>query len=94
MKTDVQEWPPRPPVWPDVLSEVEVCQYLRLDDGRSVEVAKRSLRYIRRTQGLRSAGRVGAGVLFRLATLEAWVADREASQVPTKSGFTTAENEY
>ena len=94
MKTDSHdEWPERPETWPAVMDEIMVCQYLLLDRDRSIESARRTLRHIRRSAGLRSIGRVGRRVLFRRETVETWLADREARQVPTNSGFTTAENE-
>ena len=73
-----QGWPPRPEVWPEVLTDVEVCLYLRLDERHDDPAsAKRSLRHIRRTQGLTDVGRLGSKVLFRKATVDTWLADRE-----------------
>ena len=70
-------WPDRPSVWPDVMTEVEVCQFLRLDQHLTVPAAKRSLRYIRRHSGLPDAGRVGRHVLFRKSSVDSWLAARE-----------------
>lgn len=70
-------WPDRPQNWPDVLTEIQVCQYLHLDEGRSLATAKRSLRFIRRTQGLKDCGRIGGRVLFRRATVDSWLERRE-----------------
>lgn len=89
MMTNANNWPPRPTTWPDVMSEVEVCQYLRLDDCRTVDGARRSLRHIRRTQGLRAAGRIGGRVVFRKATVDAWLAGREAGEGPLSEGAIT-----
>ena len=73
------EWPERPESWPAVLTETEVCQYLRLDGYLTVGSAKRSLRYIRKNQGLPDAGRIGRHLLFRLAAVEQWLESREKS---------------
>jgi predicted DNA-binding transcriptional regulator AlpA len=71
-------WPDRPDVWPEVMTEIQVCQFLHLDEERSVATAKRSLRFIRRTQGLPDVGRIGSKVLFRKAAVDEWLARREA----------------
>lgn len=72
------EWPPHPAVWPEVMTDIEVCQYLRLDERHATPAsAKRSLRHIRRTRGLPDVGRLGSRVLFRKAAVDAWLADRE-----------------
>ena len=88
MTTTGNAWPARPLVWPEVMNEVEVCLYLRLDDCRTINGARRSLRHIRRTQGLRSAGRIGGRVVFRRETVDAWLSSREAVQVPNQSRVT------
>ena len=73
-------WPPKPETWPDVMTDVEVCQYLRLDHQHaSPASAKRSLRFIRRTQALPDLGRIGSKVLFRKSAIDAWLAGRESS---------------
>ena len=78
------DWPPRPTHWPSVLTQTEVCQLLRLYAYLTPESAKRSLRYIRKHQGLPDAGRVGRHLLFRLAAVEQWLESREKSG--SKSG--------
>ncbi len=72
-------WPawPAGDAWPPVLTEIQAAQYLHLDDGRSVESAKRTLRYVRRRSGLPSSGRVARTVLYRRAAIDAWLAGRE-----------------
>lgn len=72
------QWPPRPDVWPDVLTDIEVCQYLRLDSIHdSPTSAKRTLRFIRRQQSLPDLGRIAGQVLFRRAAVDAWLATKE-----------------
>lgn len=79
MTPEKSPWPPRPEAWPDVMTEIEVCQYLRLDGRHETPAtAKRSLRFIRRTQKLPSLGRLGSKMLFRKAAVDAWLAAREA----------------
>jgi hypothetical protein len=76
----VSEWPPRPAneQWPPVLTATEACQYLRPDQSyKDVASAKATLRHIRRTQNLPDSGRIGATVLFRKVTIDAWLRDRE-----------------
>ena len=70
-------WPPCPKVWPDVLTDVEVCQYLRMDAGHTPASAKRSLRHIRKTRGLPSLGRIGGKVLFRKSAVDEWLQSQE-----------------
>ncbi|MEE8170477.1 MAG: helix-turn-helix domain-containing protein [Phycisphaerae bacterium] len=61
-----------------MLTTVEACQYLRLDEAHdSPESAKRSLRFIRRTGGLPDAGRICGQVMFRKAAIDEWLARRE-----------------
>ncbi len=72
------QWPPRPTVWPEVMTDIEVCLYLRLDAVHdSPASAKRTLRYIRRNDGLPDLGRIANRVLFRRAAVDAWLASRE-----------------
>lgn len=74
-------WPPRPEPWPEIMTDVEVCQYLRLDlQHPDPSSAKRSLRFIRRTQGLPDLGRIGSKVLFRRSAVDTWLAARESSR--------------
>ncbi len=76
-----EQWPDPPDVWPEVLTDIEVCQYLRLDKRHDAPVnAKRSLRHIRRTTGLPDVGRIGGRVLFRKSTVDRWLMDRENDQ--------------
>ena len=77
-ETVQSEWPPRPDRWPEVMTDIEVCQYLRLDQQHQCPAsAKRSLRYIRRTRGLPSIGRLGSKILFRKAAVDLWLAANE-----------------
>ncbi len=77
-------WPEKPGEWPEVMTDVEVCQYLRLDQQHGIPAnAKRSLRHIRRTQGLADVGRLGSRVLFRKVAVDAWLAGRERGAVDT-----------
>ena len=76
-RTDANEWPERPASWPEIITETELAMILRLDEGRSIESAKRSVRFIRRTQGLPDLGRVGRQVLFRRDAVFEWLAARE-----------------
>ena len=71
------EWPPRPETWPPILTDVEAAQYLRLDAVHGVHSAKRSLRHIRKTQGLPCAGRIGGKLLFRRDAIDLWLTNRE-----------------
>ncbi len=80
--SDRELWPPKPEPWPEVMTDVELCMYLRLDQRHaSPESAKRSLRYIRRTQGLPDVGRIGGSVLFRRAAVDEWLKAREQGAV-------------
>jgi hypothetical protein len=77
-------WPPRPAEWPEVMTDVELCQFLRLDETHEDPAsAKRALRYIRRTTGLLDAGRIAGRVLFRKATVDTWLAAREGGDQGT-----------
>lgn len=76
--TTANGWPDIPPTWPDVMTEVQVCMFLHLHDGRTVATAKRSLRYIRRNEGLPDVGRIGGKVLFRRVAVENWLSERES----------------
>lgn len=83
--TQPEQWPERPPAWPEVMTDVEVCQYLRLDTIHdSPASAKRTLRFIRRTDGLPDLGRIANRVLFRRAAVDAWLVEREQreSRIP------------
>ena len=80
MKPNVQDsWPARPEHWPEIMTSVEVCQFLRLDGYLNPSSAKRSLRYIRRHQGLPDAGRLGRHVIFLKSTVDRWLESREKS---------------
>ncbi len=82
-------WPPRPEVWPEVMTDIEVCQYLRLDQQHeSPASAKRSLRHIRRTRGLPDVGRLGSKVLFRKTAVDAWLEAQERESVATATAGT------
>lgn len=87
MTTNDQIWPARPDHWPEVMSEIELCQYLKLDIGRTVAGARRSLRYIRSKRGLQGT-RAGRSVIFRKTTVDAWMAAQEALQTPAPPGVT------
>ena len=70
------------------MTDIEVCQYLRLDSIHdSPASAKRTLRFIRRKYGLLDLGRMANRVLFRRATIEVFVAEREraAQRIPDPS---------
>ncbi len=71
------EWPKRPEAWPPILTDVEAAQYLRLDTVHGIDSAKRSLRHIRKTQGLPCAGRIGGRLLFRRDAIDLWLMTRE-----------------
>lgn len=71
------EWPDPPDPWQPVMTAVQCCQYLHLDDGRGVGPAKQVLRHIRRTRGLKSCSRIGKHVLFRRETVDQWLAEQE-----------------
>lgn len=72
------QWPPRPSEWPPVLDEVQAAQYLHLDgDGRTIESAKRTMRYLRKNAGLPSPGRIARKVLYRRDAIDAWLVERE-----------------
>lgn len=76
--TTAPEWPDPPATWPPVLTAVQCCQYLHLDDGRGVGPAKQMLRHLRRTRDLKSCGRIGKHVLFRREAVDQWLAEQEA----------------
>ena len=73
----ISEWPEPPASWPDVMTDVEVCMYLRIDVGHTPASAKRSLRHIRKTRGLPCLGRIGGKVLFRKAAVDEWLQSQE-----------------
>ncbi|HKQ50464.1 MAG TPA: hypothetical protein VJZ71_20495 [Phycisphaerae bacterium] len=76
------EWPAPPAAWPELLTDVELAQYLRMDmAGHDPASAKRALRFIRRTQNLPDVGRIAGRVLFRRAAVDEWLAGRERRQV-------------
>ena len=82
--TSTNGWPPQPNPWPPVLDEVQAAQYLHLDyDGRTIESAKRTLRYLRRNAGLPSPGRIARKVLYRREAVDAWLASRECKDRQT-----------
>ena len=68
---------PRPTHWAPVLTELEICQYLRLDGYLNPASAKRSLRFIRRNGGLPDSGRLGRNVIFLKSSVDRWLAGRE-----------------
>jgi len=76
----MNDWPEKPATWPEIMTDVEVCQYIRLDHHDTIAKAKESLRYIRRTQGLPDVGRLGNKVLFRKTAVDSWLASREADE--------------
>ena len=83
-RTDAKGWPERPETWPDVMTDLEMCLYLRLDrTGRSPANAKRSLRHIRQNKGLPDTGRLGGQVLFVKAAVDTWLARREGGDEQT-----------
>lgn len=91
--TPEEKWPTRPEIWPDVMTDIEVCQYLRLDEKHSTpSTAKRSLRFIRRKQGLPSLGRVCSKVLFRKEAVDAWLAKREGTLTTSQEQKPTRED--
>ena len=74
------------------MTDIELCQYLRLDQQHETPAsAKRSLRFIRRTQNLPDLGRIGSKVLFRKSSVDAWLSvlesrnQRTIDQVVTNS---------
>ncbi len=74
-------WPPLPETWPPVLDEVQAAQYLHMDTlGRTIESAKRTLRYLRQNSGLPSSGRIAGKVLYRRAGIDRWLAEREQQE--------------
>ncbi len=73
------EWPPVPEAWPPVLTAAQVCQYLGLADGRTLDAARQALRRLQ-AHGLQSCGRVGNVVRYRLATVNAWLESRERGE--------------
>ncbi len=71
-------WPDRPANWPPVLNETQAAQYLHLDgEGRTIESAKRTLRFLRKNSGLPSPGRVAKNVLYRREAIDHWLEQRE-----------------
>ena len=79
-ETGNNTWPIRPSAFPEVLTAVEVAQYLRLDDShRDPKSAKATLRLLRRTRGLPCVGRIGANVLFRRSAVDRWLAAQETA---------------
>lgn len=88
MTTNDNTWPAPPATWPDNLTDVETCQYLRLDINHTVAGGKRSLRYLRQFKGLPCAGRMGGRVIYRRAALDQWLAGRESLQTPIEPGLT------
>ncbi len=71
-------WPQPPGTWPPVLTAAQVCLYLGLADGRSVDAARQALRRLH-AHGLRSCGRIGSVVRYRKATIDAWLESREGA---------------
>ncbi len=80
-KSNGDGWPQRPAAWPDIMTDTELAQYLGIDDGRTPEQARRTLRHIRRTQGgPADIGRLAGRTRFRKATVDAWLEVRERSK--------------
>ncbi len=90
--TDVNTgWPAKPDKWPEVMTDVEVCQYLRLDLRHETPAkAKRSLYYIRQNRGLSHVGRTSNKLLFLKTTVDAWLKGQEQGAADTA---VTAESE-
>lgn len=73
MRTCNREWPERPTHWPDVMTLIQVCQYLHLDDRHETpESARKSLWLLRNRTKLRSIGRISGQILFRLVDVQNW----------------------
>ncbi len=71
-------WPERPAAWGDVLTDLQVCQFLGLDQGRTPASARRTLRFIRgRTGGPPDIGRLGGRCRFRREGVESWLRQLE-----------------
>jgi len=55
LTSDDQKWPPRPQVFPDLMTPVEAAMFLRLDEvGHKPESACRTLNYWRDRGDLRA----------------------------------------
>lgn len=70
------EWPQRPSVWPDVLTDCEVALYMRFDlADHSPESAKLALRHLRRARGFPRAVRVTRKLMLTpRPQVDAWLA--------------------
>src|SRR5262249_55045928 len=71
-------WPERPARWPDLMTDIEVAQYLRLDD-RTVTAAKCMVKYYRQRWQLPDRGRIGGRILFNREAVMAWAVNRSGA---------------
>ena len=85
MTTNDNNWPPPPAVWPTNMTAIETGQYLRIDINHTIAGGKRSLRYLRATQGLPCAGRIGGRVIYQKAAIDDWLNRRQDLQLPCQS---------
>ena len=72
--TDTKDgWPPRPAVFPEVLTTVEIAQLLRLDETcRTPEMGARMIRKMVKQDGLPKLRRLGRGLRFAKTAVMAW----------------------
>jgi len=70
-------WPAVPEAWPPVFTDIEAAQYLKIDHGRNIESAKRTLRFLRVNRGLPSPGRIAGKVLYRKEAIDEWLKQKE-----------------
>lgn len=69
----VSSWPPRPDIFPELMTPVEAAQYLRLDEtGHSPKSAVRTLRYWRDHDQLK-ATKFARRVWFRKSELDEFI---------------------
>ena len=80
MNREYDEWPPRPDVFPEVLTTVETAQLLRLDEScETPESGARAVLRLVKHRRLPTLRRVGRGHRFGKAAVLAW------AQVPGKT---------
>ena len=71
---DTQQWPSQPEVFPEIMTTVEVAQFLRYDETcPTPEHGARVVRYHVKKSGLPALRRFRKGLCFSKAAVMAWL---------------------
>ena len=78
MTASAAAWPPRPSRWPPVLTSIEVCQYVRLDDtNKTPELGRRSVRQLVLQDGFPAPFRLRGQSRFLREEIDEWMRARD-----------------